>query len=253
MFELGGNEERPFKRRAFEMVKDSDCDRQREEMVREQIEGRGITDERLLEAMRTVPRHEFVPKARRSRAYRDGPLPIGHEQTISQPYIVAMMTDELDVAPDAKVLEIGTGSGYGAAVLGEMAGQVFTVERHAELADEAAERLARLGFDNVDVVIGDGTKGLPDQAPFDSIVATAAGPEVPETLTDQLAEGGRLVMPIGRKFGGQRLVRVDKRDGELEETDLGMVRFVPLIGDEGWSDETDEGSSSPQSPRPFEP
>jgi len=235
------------------MVNDSDYERQRERMVTEQIEGRGLSDERLLEAMRAVPRHAFVPEDRRGRAYRDGPLPIGEGQTISQPYIVAMMTDELSLSPESKVLEIGTGSGYGAAVLAQMADRVLTVERHATLAEGAEERFERLGYDNIEVVIGDGTKGVPDEAPFDGVVATAAGPEVPESLKRQLAEGGRLVMPVGSKRGGQRLVRVERHGDEFRETDLGMVRFVPLIGAEGWSGGDDEESSSARSSPLFDP
>jgi protein-L-isoaspartate(D-aspartate) O-methyltransferase len=235
------------------MTSDSDYEHQRERMVREQIEGRGLDDKRLLEAMRSVPRHEFVPEGSRGRAYRDGPLPIGEGQTISQPYIVALMTDELALEPTDKVLEIGTGSGYGAAVLAAMAGKVYTVERHADLADDAEDRFERLGYNNIEVVIGDGTRGLPSEAPFDGIVATAAGPEVPESLADQLADGGRLVMPVGTKHGGQRLVRVTRTASGVDEHDLGMVRFVPLIGEEGWSGGSADGPSSTTSGRSVEP
>lgn len=215
-------------------------------MVDEQIERRGIRDADVLEAMRTVPRERFVPKRYESMAYSDRPLPIGEGQTISQPYIVALMTNMAEVEPGDRVLEIGTGSGYGAAVLSRVADEVYTVERHAELAEEAEAIYDELGYDNIEVVVGDGTKGLPGEAPFDAIIATASGPDVPEEFKRQLAEDGVIVMPVGRKAGGQRLVKLTKTGADsFEEEDEGFVRFVPLIGSEGWSEEDSSGASRP--------
>lgn len=207
-------------------------------MVQRQLVARGIRSEPVLAAMARVPREEFVSPDQRAFAYDDGALPIEARQTISQPYIVACMTEALDLRPDDKVLEIGTGSGYAAAVLAELAGEVWTIERHGELVALASERLARLGYANVRVIHADGTKGWPDAAPFDAIVAAAGGPQVPDTLRRQLADGGRLVMPIGDDPREQRLVRVLRTDAGWRESDLGAVRFVPLLGEEGW--ETDE-------------
>jgi protein-L-isoaspartate(D-aspartate) O-methyltransferase len=205
-------------------------------MVQNQIEARGVSDERVLDAMRAVPREKFVPREARDRAYTDGPLPIGTGQTISQPYIVALMAEALELEPDDRVLEIGTGSGYAAAVLGELADEVFTVERHPDLAERAKAVLDELGYDNVHVKHGDGTVGWDDEAPFDAIVSAAAGPSVPESLKEQLAEQGRLVMPVGDKLMHQSLMRVRRRpDGSYASEDLGAVRFVPLIGEEGFS------------------
>jgi protein-L-isoaspartate(D-aspartate) O-methyltransferase len=191
----------------------------------------------VLEAMRIVTREEFVPEDYRSMAYGDRPLPIGEGQTISQPYIVALMIQMAGVSKGDRVLEIGAGSGYGAAVLSRMADDVYSVERHPELVESARASLDRVGYDNVEIVLGDGTKGLPDRAPFDAIIATASGPEVPESLKAQLAVGGTLVMPVGGKTGGQRLVGIT-RTGEdtYDKEDMGFVRFVPLIGSEGWSE-----------------
>jgi protein-L-isoaspartate(D-aspartate) O-methyltransferase len=202
-------------------------------MVESQLVPRGILDPRVLDAMRTVPRHVFVPPSQLEYAYHDRPLPIGSGQTISQPYIVAFMAEQAGIAPDAKVLEIGTGSGYAAAVLGALAAQVYTIERRPELAETARRRLVESGAANVEVVVGDGTLGLPEQAPFEAILATAAGPGVPQPLVDQLAEGGRLVMPVEHRFGHQQLVVVQRTaDGYQEEAVLG-VAFVPLIGEYG--------------------
>ena len=207
----------------------------RERMVSRQIEARGIKDPDVLEAMRKVRREEFVPARLKARAFDDGPLPIAEGQTISQPYIVALMTEALELEPGDKVLEIGTGSGYAAAVLGEVADEVYTIERHGKLAEQARERLEALGYDNVHVKHGDGTLGWIDEAPFDAIVSTAAGPEVPESLESQLVPGGRLVIPVGDRIMSQKLLRVRRvDDGEFETEDLGAVRFVPLIGEEGW-------------------
>lgn len=202
----------------------------RERMVSRQLVRRGITDERVLTAMRTVPRHEFVSEDEQHEAYTDHPLPIGHGVTISQPYIVALMAQLLDLRPDDRVLEIGTGSGYAAAVLAEIAGDITTVECIGPLADRARERLARYG-DRVHVVTGDGSLGHPPGAPYDAIVVTAAAPEVPQPLLDQLAEGGRLVLPVGR--GVEQLVRITRTDRGDRYEELLPVRFVPLTGEHG--------------------
>jgi protein-L-isoaspartate(D-aspartate) O-methyltransferase len=199
----------------------------RQEMVRSQIEGRGVTDERVLEAMRKVPRHEFVPTMEKLLAYTDGPLPIGHGQTISQPYIVALMTELLDVQPTDKVYELGTGSGYQAAVLAEITKEVYTVEILEPLYEEAKERLRRLGYTNVHVRLGDGTKGWPEAAPFDKMMVTAAGLKIPDALIEQLREGGKLVMPVGDVE--QVLVVGEKRNGVLKTYESIPVRFVPIV------------------------
>jgi len=209
----------------------------RERMVAKQIEARGITDPLVLHAMRTVPRERFVPASLAKFAHDDGPLPIGHDQTISQPYIVAVMTQAAGLKPGARALEIGTGSGYGAAVLSHIAAEVYTVERVGALADEARDRLARLGYANVHVLEGDGTLGWEAHAPYDAIVVTAGGPRVPKALLDQLAVGGRLVMPVGPATRHQRLVRVTRTDvQEYKYEDLEEVAFVPLIGVAGWTE-----------------
>lgn len=210
----------------------------RQQMVDRQIAARGVRDPRALEALRTVPREAFVPERLAELAYDDTPLPIGEEQTISQPYVVALMAEALAVRPGDKVLEIGAGSGYAAAVLSRLAREVWTVERHGSLAREARERMARLGYANVHVVHGDGTLGWPEHAPYDGIVVAAGGPEVPPALLAQLAPGGRLVIPIGPDPRTQSLVRVRRNpDGSFAREDLGGVRFVPLIGAQGWSEE----------------
>lgn len=210
----------------------------REQMVEQQIEARGVRSEILLTAMRKVPRERFIPPHMREFAYDDTPLPIAAQQTISQPYIVAYMTEGLALHGGEKVLEIGTGSGYAAAVLAEIAGKVYTIERIRELATEAASTLARLGYNNVEVINADGTLGLPEQAPFDAIVVAAGGPEVPESLKKQLKIGGRLVIPIGRYRDVQELVRVTRLStSEYRQEDLADVRFVPLLGEEGWKQE----------------
>ncbi len=201
-------------------------------MVREQIESRGVRDARVLAALRAVPRHRFVSEAYEERAYEDGPLPIGHRQTISQPYIVAVMTELLRPEPNDRILEVGTGSGYQAAVLARLVSRVYSIEIVPELADGARATLAELGIANVEVVTGDGYRGLPDRAPFDGILVTAAPPEVPQALIDQLALGGRLVAPIG---GLDQDLRVLERtpEGVRSET-LFPVRFVPMVrGREG--------------------
>jgi protein-L-isoaspartate(D-aspartate) O-methyltransferase len=204
-------------------------------MVDRQIAGRGLRDAPLLAAMREVPRERFVPEAVRAFAYEDGPLPIEAGQTISQPYIVALMIAAAGVAPGSHVLEIGAGSGYAAAVLSRIAGEVIAIERHGMLADLAAARMAALGYANVRIVTGDGSAGWPEDAPYDAILAAASGRHVPETLKRQLKVGGSLVMPIGAPGDMQNLVKVMRQgDDEWEEENLGPVRFVPLIGEEGW-------------------
>ncbi|MBS0434731.1 MAG: protein-L-isoaspartate(D-aspartate) O-methyltransferase [Proteobacteria bacterium] len=209
--------------------------RRRAAMVREQIEARGVRDARVLQAMRELPRERFVRPGWEAEAYDDNPLPIAAGQTISQPYIVAFMSEALQLRGSERVLEIGTGSGYAAAVLARLAKEVHTVERHAVLADGAAAVLTALGADNVQVHTADGTLGWPAAAPYDAIVVTAAGPEVPAALLAQLAVGGRLVMPVGEREGAQwllRLTRVNEHETRREE--LMGVRFVPLTGAQGW-------------------
>lgn len=210
----------------------TDWQKRRERMVRRQLAARGIRDERLLEAFRTVPREEFVPPDVQGAAYDDGPLPIGEGQTISQPFIVAMMADLLELETDDRILEIGAGSGYAAAIMSRLVKQVYGVERSAKLAREAQQRLARLGYDNVEIVHGDGTRGWPQRAPFDGIVAAAAADRVPEKLQQQLVVGGRLVLPVGPPLGAQYLVRLTRRfEDRFDEEQLDPVRFVPLVSD----------------------
>jgi protein-L-isoaspartate(D-aspartate) O-methyltransferase len=208
---------------------DPEFEGERERMVEEQIAARGLRDPRVLAALREVPRHEFVPPEERSHAYADRPLPIGAGQTISQPYIVAVMTELLELSGDEKVLEIGTGSGYQAAVLARLAREVYTIEIVPELATRAEADLRRLGFASVQVRQGDGYRGWPEQAPFDAILVTAAPEHVPQPLVDQLAVGGRLVLPVGDVFQDLVLVTRDAR-GVRQERLLG-VRFVPMTGE----------------------
>lgn len=205
----------------------------RKRMVERQIARRGITSPRILDAFLDTPRHLFIPENQRLYAYEDGPLPIGKGQTISQPYIVAYMTKHLNLGGDERVLEIGTGSGYQAAILGKLAAEVHTVERHPSLAKRATKLLTDLGFENIQVHLGDGTKGLLDFAPYDAIMVTAAAPDVPVPLLDQLADGGRLIMPVGSRVG-QVLHLYQRRGKEIIRDDLTPVAFVPLIGDHGW-------------------
>jgi protein-L-isoaspartate(D-aspartate) O-methyltransferase len=197
-------------------------------MVKKQLADRGIRDERVLQAMTTVPRHEFLPPHAWREAYDDHPLPIGEGQTISQPYIVAFMVEALAVEPFDTVLEIGAGTGYEAAVLSRIAAQVYTVERIASLAEQARQNFARLCYHNIEVVIGDGSEGLPQFAPYKRIIVAAAASTIPEALPQQLDENGILVIPIGIEF--QELQRVQKSGGEITVTNLGGCRFVPLIG-----------------------
>jgi protein-L-isoaspartate(D-aspartate) O-methyltransferase len=208
----------------------------RHRMVTEQIISRGVKDKRVLEALRRVPRHWFVPEEYANIAYSDSPLPIGHGQTISQPYIVALMTELLELEGGENVLEVGTGSGYQAALLAYLARQVHTIERHAGLADHADEVLLRLRFTNVRVHVGDGSLGLPKYAPYQAIMITAAAPSVPQPIFDQLDEGGRLVLPVGGA-GGQMLDRWRKRSGEFKQEHIAPVAFVPLRGQHGWNED----------------
>jgi protein-L-isoaspartate(D-aspartate) O-methyltransferase len=213
-----------------------DLEHARERMVERQLAARGIRDTRVLDAMQRVPRHAFVPPELAHEAYLDSPLPIGEGQTISQPYIVALTAESLRLKPEDRVLEIGTGSGYAAAILASLAREVHSVERHETLAREAARRLAELGLANVQVHEGDGTLGLPRLAPFDAIAVTASGPRVPPALVEQLAPGGRLVIPTGPDDADQRLVLVTRtEDGAVHEHEICRVRFVPLVGAQGWS------------------
>ncbi len=208
---------------------------ERERMVEEQLMARGIRSKRVLEAMQQVPRHRFVPPEHRHLAYADGPLPIGNGQTISQPYIVALMTQLLVLEQDDKVLEIGTGSGYQAAILGYLSKEVHTIERHELLIKRAAAILQVLGYTNVHVHLGDGSQGLPEYAPYNGIVVTAAAPRVPQPLLDQLVEDGRLVVPVGGR-SGQFLERWYRRAYGYDSDQIVPVAFVPLLGEHGWKE-----------------
>jgi protein-L-isoaspartate(D-aspartate) O-methyltransferase len=209
----------------------------REKMVARQIAARGIKDRRILDAFRAVPREVFVPHHLHEFAYEDSPLPIEADQTISQPYIVALMIEAAEVVPGERVLEIGAGSGYAAAVMGQIAAEVIAIERHAELVGLARARMEQLGYDNVRIVEGDGTRGCPDLGPFEAILAAASGTHVPEILLNQLSVGGTLVMPVGEPHEVQKLVKVTRIGAEeFRDEDLGPVRFVPLIGAHGWDE-----------------
>lgn len=200
-------------------------------MVRRQIEARGVADPNVLEAMRTVPRHAFVPQAQRANAYEDRPLYIGHGQTISQPYVVAFMTEALELEPNSVVLEIGTGSGYQAAVCAEIAKEVWTIEIVEPLAESAARLLTELGYANVHVKAGDGYYGWPQEGPFDAIIGTAAAGEVPPPLIEQLKIGGRMILPVGSRLGLQYLILATKDEqGQLHRREVMPVRFVPMTG-----------------------
>lgn len=224
------------------MFRKDPLDNARRRMVDEQLSARNIGDARVLEAMRRVPRHAFVPADLTNEAYEDRPLGIGQGQTISQPYIVALMAEVLRIAPTDRVLEIGTGSGYAAAVLAELGHEVVTLERHAQLAARARSILASLGMSRVHVHIADGTLGWPAEAPYDAISVTASGPVVPKELREQLALGGRLVIPVGDTVTNQNLLLVERTGPEsFVETTICPVRFVPLVGARGWG--TEEGWS----------
>ena len=207
---------------------------QRRNMVAVQLRRRGIRDERVLSAIERIPRHEFVAPHLSNRAYDDDPVPIGEGQTVSQPYIVAYMLEALDIAPEHRVLEIGAGTGYQAALLAELARELITVERHQSLAEAARTNLDRLGYRNVAVIRADGTQGWPAAAPYDRIIVAAAAPQVPPPLFHQLAEGGKLIIPVG-STESQELLLVEKRDGQQVSSRLEGCRFVPLIGVEGFS------------------
>ena len=213
---------------------------QRQAMVDYQIARRGIESPQVLDAMRRVPREAFLPPAMREFAYEDTPLPIAEEQTISQPYIVAYMVDVLQLTGGGKVLDVGTGSGYAAAIIGEIVDRVVSLERYRSLADSARQTLSTLGYDNIEVIHTDGSLGWPESAPYDAIAVAAGGPDVPQTLKDQLAVGGRLVMPVGADERQQWLVRITRvSEDEFREEYLTQVRFVPLVGQAGWSDPDD--------------
>jgi len=201
---------------------------QRQRMVDQQLKQRGIKDERVLAAMGKVPREEFVPADARSDAYKDGPLPIGYDQTISQPYVVAFMTEQLQLKPNDRVLEIGSGSGYQTAILAKLVSDVYTIEIVEPLAKSAETTLRRLGYKNVHIKVGDGYGGWPEVAPFDAIVVTCAPEKVPQPLVDQLKDGGRMVIPVGGRFA-QQLYRLEKKNGELKESATLPVRFVPML------------------------
>jgi protein-L-isoaspartate(D-aspartate) O-methyltransferase len=217
------------------MPEKKDYAAQRLEMIEKQVRRRGITDPGVLAAMLAVPRHEFVPEEIRSSAYEDAPLPIGGGQTISQPYIVAAMTAALHLRPGDRILEIGTGCGYQAAVLACLAKEVFTIERRAELASSASARLARLGYADAHVHCGDGTLGLPEFAPFDAILVAAAAPAIPKPLLAQLAEGGRMILPVG-DTEHQELQLIERHGDAFPAKMLEGCRFVPLLGYHGWQE-----------------
>jgi protein-L-isoaspartate(D-aspartate) O-methyltransferase len=204
---------------------------ERQKMLGEQLRPRGIRDERVLAAMAKVPREEFVPENLRGQAYEDEPLPIGHDQTISQPFIVAFMTEQLHPKPTDRILEIGTGSGYQAAVLAELVKDVYTIEIIEPLAKDASARLARLGYNNAHVKVGDGYQGWPEVAPFDAIIVTCAPDKVPQPLTQQLKDGGRMIVPVGTTMMDQQLYLLEKKNGELAQTAILPVRFVPMAGE----------------------
>jgi protein-L-isoaspartate(D-aspartate) O-methyltransferase len=228
MLSLGGYDMEPA--RTPDPVAEAALATARARMVHEQIAARGVTDARVLAAMVRVPRHEFVPAPQRHLAYEDGPVPIGHGQTISQPYIVAFMTAALDPKPGDRVLEIGTGSGYQAAVLAGLVAEVFSIEIVAPLAQRAKVDLKRLGFKNVKVRAGDGYRGWPEAAPFDAVIVTCAPEQVPQALVDQLKVGGRMIIPVGPRAGVQELILLRKTVTGLERKDVLPVRFVPMVG-----------------------
>ncbi|MBC8264028.1 MAG: protein-L-isoaspartate(D-aspartate) O-methyltransferase [Anaerolineales bacterium] len=207
--------------------------KEQEHMVESQLVRRGIKDKRVLDAMSQVPRHLFIPDDMRDLAYSDGPLPIGHGQTISQPYIVALMTEILELTEQQTVLELGTGSGYQAAILSRLVHQVYSIERHDALAQQAKKVLSQLGYDNIVIKVGDGTLGWTEHAPYNAIIVTAAAPDIPEPLTDQLTDGGCLVAPVGGRWS-QELVKIKRQGETVVREHLTTVAFVPLVGKYGW-------------------
>ncbi|MFL6605019.1 MAG: protein-L-isoaspartate(D-aspartate) O-methyltransferase [Steroidobacteraceae bacterium] len=227
-----------------------DLARARNQMVNTQIARRGVRDSQVLEAMRSVPREIFVEPGFEEFAYEDAPLPIGQEQTISQPYIVALMIEAAELRPGNRVLEVGAGSGYAAAVMSQIASEVYTIERHATLAEEAQKRFNNLGYDNITLRVGDGTRGWPEAAPFDAILVAASGPEVPAALKEQLAIGGRLVIPVGEERWGQKLRKIRRASQtDYEDDSLGAVTFVPLIGEQGWAEDGRRSASNHVTPQ----
>jgi len=216
-------------------MRDRDFESMRKVMVEEQLIPRGISDYIVLDVFRKVPRHEFVPKELAASAYNDYPLPVGENQTISQPYMVALMTECLALKGQDKVLEIGTGSGYQAAILAELAKEVYSVERFQALADDARKVLDSLGYKNIKIKVGDGTLGWEEHAPYDGIIVTAGAPGIPESLVRQLKDGGRLVIPVGGDGFGQILTLVEKQGTSIKTKEICGCMFVPLIGKEGWS------------------
>lgn len=219
----------------------SSWEKKRNQMVDYQIQARGVDDPLVLAAMRKVPRHLFVPREYEQSAYDDRPLPIGYGQTISQPYMVAVMTQALKLEGDERILEVGTGSGYQAAILAEIADHVVSVERIPELAERATRILRNLGYMNVEVIVGDGSRGYAERAPYDGIIVTAGAPDIPQVLIDQLADGGRLVIPVGNSFQ-QTLTRVTRKGDETKIERLEGCVFVPLVGKYGWRDGNSERS-----------
>jgi len=213
-----------------------DFDRLRAAMVAEQLIPRNISDKKVLEAFRKVPRHEFVPEELRQSAYNDYPLPIGEDQTISQPYMVALMTECLRLKGMEKVLEVGTGSGYQAAILGGIAGEVYSVERFQDLSDKASRILSSLGYKNIHIKVGDGTLGWSEFAPYDGIIVTAGAPAIPESLVKQLKDGGSLVIPVACGGFGQTLTLVERVGRTTRTSDICACTFVPLVGREGWAE-----------------
>lgn len=219
----------------------SDSSEEGRDSLRAELQLRGVRDLRVLKAILSVPREKFVPDSLRNLAYRNRSLPIGLGQTISQPLVIAHMLEALQLHPTDRVLEIGTGSGYAAAILSQLCESIFTIERHLPLAQVAEKRLRTLGYQNVHVLHGDGTLGWPEKAPFDAIIVAACGPRIPQALLEQLQMKGRLVMPIGEIDGTQHLIRVTREsENRFVTEDLGEVRFVPLIGHSGWSDDLKE-------------
>lgn len=207
----------------------------RQQMVERQLRGRGVRDMAVLAAMGEVPREAFVPASFADAAYEDSPLPIAAGQTISQPLVVALMVEALELRPTDRTLEVGSGSGYAAAVMSRICQRVFGIERHPELTEASRRALDELGYDNVEVIEGDGTLGLPERAPFEAILVSAGGPAIPAALRDQLSIGGRMVIPVGDSTNIQRLVRATRvSDNDWREDDLGSVAFVPLVGEQGW-------------------